>query len=166
MGGTEADTVRVAAHPQHWSDQPRFVMARSLIVPGWGQFYNHAWIKGVAVAGTETWFIVTLVQDKNALDDLQSEIDDARNDGDKPRYADAVSRYNDRLDTFVAHQWLFGAVLAYALIDAYVDAHFRNFDIEFRHDPALPDDLPGDPPSKGGGPARGAGTRVALRWHF
>src|SRR5262245_51295380 len=32
-----------------WSAQPRFVMARSLLIPGWGQAYNHAWLKAGAV---------------------------------------------------------------------------------------------------------------------
>jgi hypothetical protein len=38
------------------------------------------------------------------------------------------------------------------VIDAYVDAHFRRFDIDFQFDPALP----------GGAPAPGA--RLSLRW--
>src|SRR5262245_56939566 len=37
--------------------QPRWVMMRSLVVPGWGQFYNKAWLKGIAIAGGEAALI-------------------------------------------------------------------------------------------------------------
>src|SRR5262245_42050444 len=40
VGGAAPDTAVVGLRPQHWSAQPRFVMLRSLLVPGWGQFYN------------------------------------------------------------------------------------------------------------------------------
>lgn len=158
---------RAAARRPSWTAQPRVVMLRSLLVPGWGQVYNHAWLKAAAVAGGEGWLIGAILHDQRVLSDLQDEVRAAQASVDEVRYADAVNRYNARLETFVGRQWLLGGVLAYALVDAYVDAHFRNFDLEFRHDPALPDDLPADPGApKRGGAARTAGTRVALRWHF
>ena len=139
-------------------------MLRSLLVPGWGQVYNHAWLKAAAVAGGEGWLIGAIVHDQNVLDDLEASIRAAT---DETSAAAATNRYNARLETYVGRQWLLGGVLAYALVDAYVDAHFRNFDLEFRHDPALPDDLPADPDApRKGGTARSGGTRVALRWHF
>jgi len=73
-----------------------------------------------------------------------------------------VNEYNSQLDQRTAHMWFLGAVLTYAMVDAYVDAHFRNFDFEFKHDRALPaGSSPATP--KGGG---GGTTRVGLRWHF
>jgi hypothetical protein len=39
----------------------------------------------------------------------------------------------------------------HSLIDAYVDAHFKNFDMNLHYDPALP----------GGG-----GLKLDLRWKF
>jgi hypothetical protein len=121
----------------------------------------------VGVAGGEIWLGSLIVEDKRALDGLLGEVEEAQAGGDPAEYTAAVNRYNARLDTYVRHQWFLGGVLAYALIDAYVDAHFRNFDVEFKHDPALPDDEPADPDAPiGGGPARRGGTRLALRWHF
>jgi hypothetical protein len=63
--------------------------------------------------------------------------------------------YNTLVNAQVARLWLLGGVLAYAMVDAYVDAHFRNFKLEFEYDPALP----------GGKPASGR-TRLFLRWAF
>lgn len=155
------------AGPTPWPDQPRFVMLRSLVIPGWGQAYNRAWLKAVAVAGGEIWLGSLIIDDKNALDVLLDVVNATDTDTTGLEHADAVNRYNARLETYVQHQWFFGALLAYALIDAYVDAHFRNFDIEFKHDPALPDDEPVDPAAPNdAGPARRGGTSLALRWHF
>jgi hypothetical protein len=150
------DSVRAAkaAQPQHWSDQPRWVMMRSLIIPGWGQAHNGAWIKAVAVAGAETWLIVGAISDRDDLDRLQGEINDAAAAGDATRHDVLVNEYNDLLNKFVGKQWLLAGVVAYSLLDAYVDAHFKNFDIEFRNDPALQ-----------GGPSS-ATQRLELRWHF
>lgn len=164
-----ADTVRraVATGRRPWTEQPRVVMLRSLLVPGWGQFHNRAWLKAIGVAGAETWLLSAVLKDKRELDDLLAAVDAARAAQDEARYAEAANRYNARLDTYVGRQWMLGGVLAYALVDAYVDAHFRDFDIEFRHDPALPEQLPADPAApQGGGAARGGRTSLALRWHF
>jgi hypothetical protein len=74
-----------------------------------------------------------------------------------------VNEYNARLDQRLSREWLLGGVIAYALVDAYVDAHFRGFDVEFRNDPALPAGTsPAGPQGGGGGP----GMRLALRWRF
>ena len=91
----------------------------------------------------------------------------ARVAGDPAGYETAVNRYNARLDTYVSRQWLFAGVVVYALLDAYVDANFRNFDIEFRTDPALPDGAPPDPARPSPGRSRGVSpARIALRWTF
>ena len=36
---------------------PTGAMLRSLAVPGWGQFYNGKWFKGILVAGAETGLV-------------------------------------------------------------------------------------------------------------
>jgi hypothetical protein len=66
-----------------------------------------------------------------------------------------VNAYNDRLDRMVSREWLLGGVVVYALADAFVDAHFRDFKIEFEYDPALPKGTPG-----------ASGVRLAAGWAF
>jgi hypothetical protein len=146
-----------------WHEQPRFVMARSLVVPGWGQLHNGSWLKAGLVAGGEAWLATLIVEDQRELDRLLVEIDDARAGSEQARELELVNQYNARLDTRLGHQWLFGAVLAYALVDAYVDAHFRGFELEFKNDPALP---AGRSPDSSSGRPAGAGMRLALRWDF
>ena len=127
-------------------------MARSLLVPGWGQEHNHAWLKALLVASAEGLLGVRIVQDQRALDGLLRDIDLAKADeaagladADPVRVGAAQARrfaltneYNSRLDQRLGRQWLLGAVVAYAMVDAYVDANFRGFDVEFGKDPALP----------------------------
>jgi hypothetical protein len=148
-----------------WHEQPRFVMARSLLVPGWGQVHNHAWFKALLVAGAEIALITEIVQQQNELDQKLTEIDAARAavPPDAAGEAALVTEYNDLLDQRVGNTWKLGGVIAYAMLDAYVDAHFRGFDVEFRNDPALPAGTsPTGLDSGGGGPA----VRLALRWDF
>ena len=166
----KGDTLR----KRPWHEQPRFVMARSLVVPGWGQAHNHAWLKAVLVAGAEGYLGVRVVEDQRALDGLLGDIDGVRIQRadttlslvERTRLEgvenDLVNRYNTRLDQRLGRQWLLGAALAYALVDAFVDANFRGFDVEFKHDPALP----GGPASLPGGSGGEVGVRLLLRRHF
>jgi hypothetical protein len=158
-GPARADSLR---RPP-WHEQPRFVMARSLLVPGWGQAHNHAWIKAVLVASAEAVLITQVVRGQSELDRLLAEIDVARADSDAVREEELVTEYNAQLDDRVASEWKLGAVIAYAMLDAYVDAHFRGFDVEFRNDPALP---AGTSPTGLNGGGGGPGVRLAMRWNF
>lgn len=171
-----ADTLRTIAAPRveavrasadsvrrtPWHEQPRFVMARSLVIPGWGQLHNHQWLKAVLVAAGEGYYVARLVDDQRALDRTLGELAAARAAHDAVREEALVNEYNTRLDQRLGRQWLLGAVLAYALVDAYVDANFRGFDVEFKTDPALP----AGPPSGPSGPVDGLGVRLLLRRHF
>jgi hypothetical protein len=154
-----------ARDPLSGFDAPRWVMARSLVVPGWGQLHNGSWIKAIGVATGEVMLVTRVVDDNQALDDLNTVIEAARAAGDQAAEEAAVTAYNSRLDQLTRRQWLFGALLAYSLLDAYVDAHFRHFDIEFKHDPALPGGQPPVLPKKKSEGAPGE-YRLALRWSF
>jgi hypothetical protein len=142
VGGTRADSARVVKKTGLF-DQPRFVMLRSLLVPGWGQLHNRAWIKAGAVAFGEVYLAVNIVQDGRDLETLNANVEAARLAGDLDAERVAVDQYNALLNTYVGRQWLLGALVVYALMDAYVDAHFVGFKVEFEHDPALPPGVTG-----------------------
>ncbi len=90
---------------------PRGAMLRSLVVPGWGQFYNGKWFKGILIGGTEIGLIVNaVIQDHYAVI--------AETELEKEFYRD-----NKSLSI-----WWLGAAILYSITDAYVDAHLYNFD--------------------------------------
>ena len=177
-------------------DQPRWVMLRSLLVPGWGQVHNRAWIKAILVAAGDGALRVRFFRDERRLNGLNrdaagrlgdlnaaigdtttagTEYRDALLSGDQQRidaaqaalnaanlrlnaasgaYNTVVSAYNALLETSINRRWLVGGVVLYALIDAYVDAHFKNFDVNLQFDPALP------------GGTGTPGARLQIRWAF
>jgi hypothetical protein len=149
-----------------WSEQPRAVMLRSLLVPGWGQAHNRAWFKAALIGGAEAALGWAVVGDQRELGRLRDRVEGLEGAGDAAAYTTAVNEYNARLDDSVGRQWLLAFVVGYALVDAYVDAHFRGFDIEFQHDPALPEGVPPARPTAPAGRPEGARTRLALRWTF
>ncbi len=153
----ESDSIREARTPRKHGkfDAPHWVAARSLLIPGWGQFHNRAWIKTGLVAGGEGYLIARLVQDEQALQDLQRQIDDAQNAGDEAAYDSGIAAYNSRLDETIRRRWFFGALLAYAVLDAYVDAHFVDFEVEFGKDGGGRSPSPAAPEA-----------RLKVRWTF
>jgi len=122
---------RLAAKPPGRYSEPRYVMFRSAILPGWGQFYNHAWLKGLAIAGGEIALIAGIFKDNRDLERFSKAADDAQAAGDEAAYNAAVNAYNNTLSESTSQKWWLGGLLAYSLADAYVDAHFAHFKIEF-----------------------------------
>lgn len=159
VGARKAEAKPDTAKRRPWHDQPRFVMARSLVIPGWGQLHNGAWFKAIGVAAGEGYVISQIVRDTRDIDALVARIEPLPAGAERDRL---VIEYNDRFNQRLGRQWILGAVVAYAIIDAYVDANFRGFDVEFQNDPALP----GGPGSLPQGSGNGTGVRLLLRRHF
>jgi hypothetical protein len=157
--GAAPDTVRPAKPGEskagHFS-KPRWVMLRSMVVPGWGQVYNHQWFKAGAIVAAEGSMIWRVIDDQQTLAALSKNVDLAREIGDSDLEEAAVTAYNNQLDSASTRQWLLALMITYSMVDAYVDAHFRNFKIEFERDPALPD----------GDASQGIGVRAGWEWGF
>jgi hypothetical protein len=152
----------VRHHPR-----PFFVMLRSAAVPGLGQVTNHAWLKAIVVVagegylGYRAWHAWR--QELDAIDRANAAavlITQAGGSSDpvgeafytaaRDRYlADADRHYNAKIN-FI---WWTAAAHLLQMADAYVDAHFVDFDAEF---------APDDPSAAGGGPR----ITLALRAHF
>jgi hypothetical protein len=59
-----ADSLSVSAQPVERvkpKRSPMGALLRSIVAPGWGQFYNHKYIKGAVICGAESYFIVRAV---------------------------------------------------------------------------------------------------------
>jgi Family of unknown function (DUF5683) len=135
--------------------EPRWVMLHSLVVPGWGQAINGSWLKAGVIGGGEIALGAAMLADARAVRRLDRDVVAARLAGDRGAENQLVSDYNNRLARLTSREWLLGGLVVYSLVDAYVDAQFKNFKLEFQRDPALP----------GGAPAS-SGARLSLRWTY
>jgi hypothetical protein len=91
---------------------PKGAMIRSVIFPGWGQWYNGKKIKSVLVFLTEAGIV-------GASFYWNDRATNATNDLDREFYIDNRN---------LAYWYLGGAILL-SMADAYVDAHLAGFDV-------------------------------------
>jgi len=91
---------------------PKGAMIRSIIFPGWGQWYNKKKLKAGLVFLTETGIIGTAFY-------WQNKKQNAQNPDDEEFYLD------NRNLAF----WYLSGVVLLSMADAYVDAHLAGFDV-------------------------------------
>ena len=123
-----------------WHEQPSWIMARSAVVPGWGQFKNGRPLKaGVAIVaeGAAAYAMIDAWKDVDAASQRE---DEALASGDAAGAASARADYESAYTRRSNAGWILGAIVALSMLDAYVDAHMIQFDADFGPDPALPDD--------------------------
>lgn len=112
---------------------PRKAWRRSLIIPGWGQIYNRRWWKvpiiyagfGAAVGGilyNDHWYKEFRTQYSCSIDSACTEFDE----GDQQILLSARDFYRRNRDLVAIGAGLWFAL---QLLDAYVDAHLRGFDV-------------------------------------
>ncbi|MFH2054649.1 MAG: DUF5683 domain-containing protein [bacterium] len=105
---------------------PMGALMRSVAFPGWGQFYNHKYVKSAVVFGAESFFIYKAVhwwrKTENQYDLVQSLAADQKA-GPFSTYTSYRNRRNDYL-------WLVSLSVFISMFDAYVDAHLSGFDVD------------------------------------
>ncbi len=94
----------------HKLPSPRGALFRSVILPGWGQAYNHKYLKAVGFFAVEGYFVYKFYDENRSLQDITDQ-----NQRSQIKY--------DR-NTW-AWRWLAGYVICIA--DAYVDAQLAGF---------------------------------------
>ncbi len=102
-------------------------LLRSVAVPGWGQFYNHKYIKSAVVFGAESFFIIKSVQWWKKTEDQYDLVQQSESGRDFTTYLNYRDRRNDYL-------WLTGLAVFLSMFDAYVDAHLSGFDVDLTPD--------------------------------
>lgn len=106
---TVAETDTVAQDQQ--TKSPTGAMLRSLVFPGWGQWYNGKKFKAGLAFVVESALIARIVISDNQLRNARTETERAF--------------YLERRN--VTYWWLGGAILL-SMLDAYVDAYLYDFD--------------------------------------
>lgn len=102
---------------------PRGAMIRSAILPGWGQAYNHKFLKALVYMGGEVYFATRYIE-------LNDELKILRIDYEKTGQTSITQKDLDVKE----HErngwgWLFTAGYLLAIGDAFVDAHLYGLNV-------------------------------------
>lgn len=129
------DTMLIAAYYERSIDStagtsPSMTMLKSVVVPGWGQISNGKYIKAGLIIVVESYFIYRAVDYAGLASDWRKKWK-AEPDSS---YLNTIyfNQYADYRDTRNSFIWYTLITAFFSMIDAYVDAHLKNF----------PDDIP------------------------
>jgi len=123
---------------------PTVAMWRSLALPGWGQVYNGKRFKAGVIIGAE---IYTLYQTTTRIVAAYGYRRDARAEPNGDRKKELYAAHDATVIDAEFWGWLFVGTVAYAMMDAYVDAHLADWEVK---------DLPADKEA----------SPVSLSWHL
>jgi hypothetical protein len=101
---TQIDTAKLLSDNPVKS--PIGAVLRSAVLPGWGQFYNEQYLKGVFAFTLNAGLLATVFYYDGKWEDTMNE------------------NYRDRRNLFT---WFFGAAYLLTLLDAYIDAYLFGF---------------------------------------
>jgi len=130
---------------------PTFVMLRSLVVPGWGQLKNRAWLKALLVAGIEGALIERLLFEDRVSGDFASKAALFPEDSaERARFEWKSEKHSRHRRDFT---WWTAIFIVLSMGDAYVDAHLKRFDVRVQTEPE----------EEGAAPESRANPRFAVR---
>ncbi len=92
---------------------PRAVLVRSAVVPGWGQAAGGHWVKAVLFAGAGAGWLTSAVVESSRVADAPT----------PQEHEDRAARRNTRVLLYLVTATL-------SAVDAYVDAHLEDFDLD------------------------------------
>ena len=148
--------------PRPWHGTPFAIMMRSAIVPGGGQVANGRWIKAGLAAGVEGWAGSRFLKAWSDVKSADRRTAQALAAGDADGAALAQADYDVAFQRRANAGWLFTVAAVMSMMDAYVDAHFLQFDADFGPDPALPDDGKGASSLRTAEPTLRLAVRVSI----
>lgn len=121
--GQSTDTVITDTTEAAFKKSPTGALFRSAVLPGWGQFYNESYIKVPIIAGLAAWFGYNYLNNDGLYKDYQSLYETT---GNRLYYLNREF-YRDQRDNFAIY---LGILYIANLVDAYVDAHLFDFNVE------------------------------------
>jgi len=128
---------------------PTGAMLRSMVFPGWGQLYNRKYIKALVVFGGETYLVAQAIRYWSKTDDWFEKYTSTEDNALRYQYYN--NEYLFYKDCRNLYLYFSGLAIFLSMVDAYVDAHLANFDIDITP--------PFDPESDGR-------VSLTLKWRF
>ncbi len=137
------------AYDQLQTRSPTGAMLRSMAFPGWGQLYNKKYLKAMIVFGGETFLVVQAVRYWGKTDEWFDRYTSTEDDALRFQYYN--NEYLFHKDRRNLYLYFSGLAIFLSMVDAYVDAHLANFDIDITP--------PFDPENEGT-------VGLVFRWRF
>ncbi|MGD8393969.1 MAG: DUF5683 domain-containing protein [Candidatus Eiseniibacteriota bacterium] len=109
---------------------PHRVLLRSLVVPGWGQLENGQRWKAVTVAAVEGALLASAYVELRRADRSFEAHVAAAERGDEAQALEHFARHEDRHARAIGRFWSLAFAAMLSGIDAYVDAHLRDFEVD------------------------------------
>ena len=111
--------------PTNCVGTPSKALLFSAAFPGGGQLYNQAWIKAGVVMGVQGYLIASAVHHDGKIKDYRSKAAHSIDPWEAMRYKQLQQQYTDSFNNDV---WWIGITAALSMLDAFVDAHLKDFD--------------------------------------
>lgn len=136
---TEETTEPAVETPAPWKPDPVGALWRSGLLAGLGQFYNEQWLKGALLMGCEAFTVYHLVhyaveagREFEAGRDIEipEGLDSPQIDELREKRDDHFAAYEDHRVRYETYIWLTALVIVYSMLDAYVDAHLWDFEVD------------------------------------
>lgn len=117
------DSVSTDSTEYVFKKSPTGALLRSAVLPGWGQFYNESYLKIPIIAGLAAWFGYNYFSNDRQYRDYKTLY---QTTGNRLHYLNREF-YRDQRDNFAIY---LGILYIANLVDAYVDAHLFDFNVE------------------------------------
>lgn len=105
---------------KHLIQNPTKALFKSMVVPGWGQFGNRKYIKGLVMLGMDVWMISSAIKYKNEASDYWKLYENSEDVISRNYYYDL---YDEKRTARNKYTWFAVIVSFVSMFDAYVDAH-------------------------------------------
>lgn len=113
------DTIKTAVK------SPTGAMIRSLVFPGWGQFYNNKKLKALLIFGTEVGLLANSIYLNQKYQEWNQKYKES-----EPGYEQSIILANREfyINNRNSSTWWLVGVTLFSIADAFVDAHLSDFD--------------------------------------
>ena len=118
---------------EHLYQNPTGALFKSMLVPGWGQYGNHRYVKAGVIVGLQAWFISSAVHYGLQASDARDRYESATEVYDRNVWHDYLDNKRKNRNKFI---WFAGIVTFLSMFDAYVDAHLSGSPLEQRYEQA------------------------------
>jgi hypothetical protein len=106
------------------TQNPTVALFKSMVVPGWGQYGNHKYIKGTLFFAADVWFISRAFKYRKDARDYWSRYEGASSIAEKNSLYSQYKTFKNKRNKFT---WFAVITSFVSMFDAYVDAHLSGY---------------------------------------